>query len=510
MNAVIYARYSSHGQTEQSIEGQLHDAYAWADQQDVTVVGEYIDRALTGTKDARPDFLRMIADAAKHQFQMIIVWKLDRFARNRYDSAIYKAKLKKHGVRVVSVKENITDSPEGIILEGLLESMAEYYSANLSQNVKRGQRETIAKGRYCGGWIPYGYRSQDGKLVADEKTAPVLRYVFEQYASGVRKRDIIDALNRRGIRNSRGKPLSYSSFQDALKNRTYIGQFMFNGEVIPDIAEPLVSEEIFNQVQERMKSYTRAPAASKAKVEYLLQGKAFCGHCGAPMVGESGRSHTGTVHNYYACAQKKKHHTCSKMNERKVPLEQYVTEQTVAWVLAPDSARRIAARVAEEYRKEFTGPRITELQRAIAQLDAEMEKLIDAIITTPPSAHKAINARMESIGAQKEDLQADLTRLQIARGIQITEPEILAWLKHICIGSPEDPSFQRKIIDTLVNSVYISDDRITIFYNLYSPSSTSPSSNLESIGRAIAIKSEPVFIFINGHFGFIFQRTKKR
>ena len=175
MNAVIYARYSSHGQTEQSIEGQLHDAYEFARREGYTIIGEYIDRARTGTNDNRDDFQRMIADAPKAQFQAVIVWKLDRFARNRYDSAIYKARLKKSGVRVISVKENITDRPEGIILEGLLESMAEYYSANLSQNVKRGLRETISKGFYCGGQIPYGYKTQDRRLVADEKTAPIIR-----------------------------------------------------------------------------------------------------------------------------------------------------------------------------------------------------------------------------------------------------------------------------------------------------------------------------------------------
>ena len=175
MNAVIYARYSSHGQTEQSIEGQLRDNYAWAKQQGISVVGEYVDRARSGTKDTRPDFQRMIEDAAKKQFEMVIVWKLDRFARNRYDSAIYKARLKKFGVRVVSVKEAITDSPEGIILEGLLESMAEYYSANLAQNVRRGLRESIAKGNFCGGNIPYGYRVENKKLVIDDRTIHLWR-----------------------------------------------------------------------------------------------------------------------------------------------------------------------------------------------------------------------------------------------------------------------------------------------------------------------------------------------
>ena len=167
--AVIYARYSSHNQTEQSIEGQLHDNYEFANREGYQVVGEYIDRAMTGRSDQRDDFQRMIHDASKKQFQYIIVWKLDRFARNRYDSAIYKSKLKKYGVRVVSAKENISDNPEGIILEGMLESMAEYYSANLSVNVKRGQRETLAKGRFCGGRVPFGYKIEDGKLVADER-----------------------------------------------------------------------------------------------------------------------------------------------------------------------------------------------------------------------------------------------------------------------------------------------------------------------------------------------------
>ena len=156
LNAVIYARYSSHSQTEQSIEGQLHDSYAYAEKCGYRVIGEYIDRALTGKSDDRPDFQRMIRDAEKHQFQVVIVWKLDRFARNRYDSAIYKARLKKYGVRVISVMENITDSPEGIILEGMLEALAEYYSANLSENIRRGQQESIKKGWFPGGPPPMG------------------------------------------------------------------------------------------------------------------------------------------------------------------------------------------------------------------------------------------------------------------------------------------------------------------------------------------------------------------
>lgn len=466
MNAVIYARYSSHGQTEQSIEGQLHDNHAWAKQQGITVIGEYIDRALTGTKDQRPDFQRMIEDASKRQFEMVIVWKLDRFARNRYDSAIYKAKLKKFGVKVVSVKENITDSPEGIILEGLLESMAEYYSANLSQNIRRGQRESMAKGWYCGGNVPYGYKVQDKRLVIDDKTAPIVRYVFEQYGKGTPKKEIIDELNSRGIRNRNGKPLTYTSFAHVLPNTVYIGQYKYKGEVIPGLADKLIDDDMFARVQERLKLVQRSPAATKAKVDYLLQGKAFCGYCGAPMVGESGRSRNGDIYYYYACAVKKKRHGCKKKNERKDFIEWYVVEQTLQYILTPDRAARVAKAVVDEYKKEFSDSRIADLEKALAQIDRELDKLVDAIVDAPKVAHKKIYERMESLEAQKAEVETDLAKLRIAHEIQLTETEVRSWLKKFCTGDPADEDFRKQIIDVFINSIYLYDDRVIIFYNI--------------------------------------------
>ena len=140
MNVVIYARFSSHSQTEQSIEGQLKVCYEYAQAHQYTVIGEYIDRAQSGTSDNRTDFQRMIQDSEKHAFQGVLVYQLDRFARNRYDSAIYKSRLKKNGVRVLSARENITEDASGILIEGVLESMAEYYSAELSQKINRGRK----------------------------------------------------------------------------------------------------------------------------------------------------------------------------------------------------------------------------------------------------------------------------------------------------------------------------------------------------------------------------------
>jgi len=522
MNAVIYARYSSHAQTDQSIEGQLRDNYAWAKQQGISVVGEYIDRALSGTKDTRPDFQRMIEDAAKKQFELVIVWKLDRFARNRYDSAIYKARLKKYGIRVVSVKENITDSPEGIILEGLLESMAEYYSANLAQNVRRGLRESIAKGNFCGGTIPYGYRVENKKLVIDEKVAPMVRYMFEQYANGVPKKEIIDELNRRGYRGRYGKPLSYNSLTHVLPNTVYIGQYRYAGEIVPGLAQQMIDEELFSRVQQRLKLTARTPATQKANVSYLLAGKAFCGHCGTPMVGENGRSHTGAKYYYYACHAKKKRRGCRKKNERKDFIEWYVVEQTLKYILAPGRIEQVAASVAEEYQKEFSQDQITELEKAVAQIDRDIEKLVDALVEAPKVARERISERMETLDAQKSELETELARLRVASEIKLTEVEIRSWLYNLTTGNPMEEEFRRRIIDVFINSIYLYDDRVLIFYNIRGGKQVSyidvinsadlpadsDGSDLKADGVLSAPISEPRYVFINRIFGCLFYRNR--
>ena len=466
MNAVIYARYSSHGQTEQSIEGQLRDAYAWAKQQGMTVIGEYIDRALTGTKDTRPDFQRMISDAARKQFEVVIVWKLDRFARNRYDSAIYKAKLKKFGVRVMSVKEAITDSPEGIILEGLLESMAEYYSANLSQNVLRGKRETAQKGFWNGGRPPFGYKVENKRLVIDEKNAPIVRYIFEQYAAGRTKAEIIPELTAKGVKTYYGKPLTHASFNRVLRNPAYIGKSTFNGEVVEGLSEPIIDERLFEKVQEQIKRRSRAPAASKAKADSLLSGKAFCGTCGMPMVGMCGRSHGGKQYYYYMCSHKKHPFRCKKKNERKEAVERFVVEQTLKYVLTPDQTSRIAKAVVAEYKKDFSGSRIDELKAGIRKVENELEKLVDALIDVPKAARQRIYDRMETLEMQKTDMQESLARLVVANGIELTEEEVAAWVSQFRNGNVDDVEFCRRVIDIFVNSVYLYDDRTVIFYNI--------------------------------------------
>ena len=145
MNAVIYARYSSDNQREESIDGQIRECTDYARRENIKIVGTYIDRALSARTADRPDFQRMIHDSEKKLFDAVIVWKLDRFSRDRYDSAFYKRQLRKNGVKLISATEAISDGPEGIILEALLEGMNEYYSAELSVKIKRGHKENALK-----------------------------------------------------------------------------------------------------------------------------------------------------------------------------------------------------------------------------------------------------------------------------------------------------------------------------------------------------------------------------
>lgn len=465
MNAVIYARFSSYGQTEQSIEGQLKDCYAFAEREGYAVVGEYIDRAKSARSDDRPDFQRMVKDAEKKQFQAILVWKLDRFARNRYDSAIYKAKLKKHGVKVISAMENIGDSPEGIILEGMLESMAEYYSANLSLNVRRGQRETAAKGRWCGGQVPLGYKPVDGRLVADERTAPAIRKLFQMYVEGARKKDIVTAMNAMGLRNKRGRDFGESTCDWVLKNPTYVGRHTWNGQVIEGCADAIIDEATFEAAQRRLSRVARAPASAKAKVEYQLQGKVFCGYCGANMIGESGHGRSAIYH-YYTCSTRKKSRGCHKRPEKKDFIEWYIVEQTALYVLDPDRIDAIAEAVVAEYKKEINASALSDLERNLARADADINVLVDSLLEAPKTVHARIYERIELLEAQKAELDIEIARLRIALGIRFTVKEVQAWMKQFCNGDPLDPIYRKRIIDVFINSVYLYDDKTVIFYNI--------------------------------------------
>ena len=341
---MIYARYSSDNQREESIEGQIRECTAFAEKNGVTVLQHYIDRAFSAKTDNRPEFQNMIKDSGKHLFDMVIVWKLDRFARNRYDSARYKALLKKNGVKVVSATEIISEGAEGIILESVLEGYAEYYSADLSEKVIRGMTENALKAKYNGGTLPIGYTiDSERHFQIDPLTAPFITEAFQQYDEGATMTDILDYLNEKGVKNSRGLPLNYNSVQHLLKNRRYIGEYTYRDIVIPDGIPAIVSKDVFDRVQDRLLENKKAPARHKAEDDYLLTTKLFCGYCGAYLCGESGTtSRTGNVHHYYKCVSvKKKRADCHKKPVKKDWIEDLETKISCEKLAKP--------RVGEEF-----------------------------------------------------------------------------------------------------------------------------------------------------------------
>ena len=295
MTGVIYARYSSDNQREESIDGQLRECKAFAERNDIQIVETYIDRALSAKTDNRPDFQRMIKDSAKQQFDCVIVWKLDRFARNRYDSAHYKSILKKNNVRVLSATEAISQGAEGIILESVLEGMAEYYSAELSEKVVRGQTENALRCRFNGGNIPIGFIINSEKYFeVNPEIAPFVLKAFHMYDAGATMQEIVDELNVNGVRNSFGTQMSINTVSKLLTNRRYIGEYTYRDIVIPDGIPAIVPKDLFERVQERIVKNKKSPARNKADDQYILSTKLYCGKCMTFMVGESGTARNKT------------------------------------------------------------------------------------------------------------------------------------------------------------------------------------------------------------------------
>ena len=461
--AVIYARYSSDKQTEQSIEGQLATCYEYAGRQGYIVTAEYIDRAMSAKTDNRPEFLRMVEDSKLHLFDVVIVYQLDRFSRNRYDSATYKAKLKKNGVRVLSARENISDDASGVLMEAVLEGMAEYFSAELSQKVRRGMDISAHKALSTGGRIPFGYKvGADKRYILDADKAPYALKIFEMYAAGRTVKDIADYLNERRVKTAAGGEFNKNSLWRMLTSKKYTGVFTYNGIEVPDGVPRIVSDELFQEVQIKMEKNKAAPARARATDEYLLTTKLYCGHCKSPMVGVSGKSSTGAKHGYYTDKGK-----CGKKNVRKDETENRVIE-LAREQLTDDNITRIAAAVAEECKKHRTDGDYKRLERERRENEKQTANIVEALKYGTAAA--TLLKTLAQLETDAEDIQRRLL-VEKARNADLTEPDITFFLNRLREGDTEDLRYRRLLITVLVNAVYLydSDDggrkRITVVFN---------------------------------------------
>ena len=461
MTAVIYARYSTDSQREESIEGQIRECTAYAEKNGFTVVKHYIDRAVSAKTDNRPQFQQMIKDSERGIFDVIIVWKLDRFARNRYDSARYKTQLKRNGVKLVSATEVISAGPEGIILESVLEGYAEYYSADLSEKVVRGMTENALKGIYNGGTIPFGYMIDETRhYQPDPLLAPYVEQTFQKYADGATMTDLRDWLKAHNIKNSMGGEMSYNTIQRMLSNRRYIGELRLRDVVQPNAIPALVSEDLFNKVQEKLTKNKKAPARHKAEDTYLLTTKLYCGKCGALMFGESGVSHTGKMYTYYKCAAAKKKKTCDKKAVRKQWLEDLVVSETMKLVEDDASMNAIIAKVMELQNQESTDLPIYEKQ--LKETEVGITNMLNAIqmgILT-----SSTKERLEALEEQRKELQARIAEERLAKP-KMKEEFVRFWLLRFRKLDMTQPEQRQTLVDTFINAIYLYDDKVLITFN---------------------------------------------
>ena len=454
IKGVIYARFSSSGQRDESVEGQLRDCHAFAEKRGIVIVGEYIDRALSGTSDKRPDFQRMIRDSARGQFSVVITWKNDRFARSRYDSAIYKYRLKQNGIRILYAKESIPEGPEGIVLESVMEGFAEYYSANLSQNVKRGNYDSALK-RQTLGQIVLGLRKgPDKRWEIDPSTAPVVRRIFEEYAAGRSALEIYTDLNAEGFRTSRGNLFNKNSIRRILQNEKYCGVYEFADIRDEHGIPPIVDRALFDKVQKMVEVHHRAPAAKKGDGGFLLVGKLFCGHCEEPMTGDGGTGRSGRVYSYYICNGRRAHR-CKKERVSKEWIEDTVVAALADIVNNDNMIQEFADRFMEWQASKSKSSALEVLETRLKQNEAAIKNtmsIIDSGLITDSLKSHLLELEAERVSLEKGIAHERLESLELDR-------EAVVWfLERFRTTDQSDVGWRIFIVETFLRAAYIYDD----------------------------------------------------
>lgn len=506
--AVIYARYSSHNQRDESIEGQLRECHEYAAKNDYIILEEYCDRALTGKTDNRAGFQKMIKDAKNNKFNYVLVYKLDRFARNRYDSAMYKNMLKKHNVKVISIKENISDSPEGIILESVLEGMAEYYSANLSQNIKRGMTENALQCKFNGSGRPLGYTiTPDKRFELDPVGAKVVKEIFQLYVSGTPVSKIIEYCNEKGYKTSRGQVFNKNSINRIITNNRYTGVYQHGDIVIEGGIPAIIDKQTFEKAQEMVKANYKSRARAKADIDYILTGKLFCGHCRAIMSGISGTSKTGKKHYYYICTTRKEKHACDKETDRKEWLEDTVVKATVEQVLTDENIEMIATKAMDLINTDLSDT--SELKYYESELKdtrKQIKNIVDMIANGV--ANKSVADRLTELEGYEKDVITNLEYVKMKKPT-LTKEQVVFWLESFKNGDINDISYKRKIVNALIHSIHVYDTddggrRIVINFNTSNNNQVElRCSFIDSLVELMSLKTNTLYVLNYSIFRYI-------
>ncbi|MEY8001171.1 recombinase family protein [Clostridium sp. Mt-5] len=481
--AVAYCRFSSDNQREESIDAQLRAIKEYASHNSIEITKVYIDEAKSATTDDRPQFLKMIEDSKSKTFDAIIVHKLDRFSRNRYDSAVYKKKLKDNGVTLISVLEHLDGSPESIILESLLEGMAEYYSKNLAREVMKGMKETALQCKHTGGKSPLGYDiSPDKTYIINETEAQIVKLIFKMYVDGFSYAKIINKLNIEGYKTKKGKLFGKNSIYSILSNEKYCGTYVFNrsskkvngkrnnnksksdDEIIriKGGMPRIISDEVWNIVKNKMVANKRKSASYGAKEIYLLSGIIFCGKCGGAMVGN--RRYAGrnkTLYCAYECSTRKRNHTCDAKSINKEFVEEAVINQLIHDLFAPEAMDKIVDKVIDyaEAQSSHIKDDIKQLESELTSIQNQIDNIVNAI--AGGMFYSSMKEKMDNLEARKSKIAIELEEAKRQQKINLPSRKLVkSYIQKDADIKEKSPEEQKRIIQTYVKKVIVYEDTI--------------------------------------------------
>ena len=461
-SAVIYARYSSNSQTEQSIEGQLTVCEKYARDNNLLIVNTYIDRAMTGTNDNRAAFQQMLSDSKNAPWVIVLVYAIDRFGRNSTEVILNKKKLTDNGKILISAtqrtSENIdgTKNLDGILLENVYIGLAAYYSAELSQKVCRGQEENRKKGLFCGGTLPYGYYIDNKKVFIDEERAKVVEYIFTQYSIGIFVPQIIKNLTEQGIRN-KGEPLKPTMVYGILRNEKYTGIYRLRDQIYTNIYPKIIEPELF----ETVKNMTAKHVIGKhgGKTIYLLKDKAKCGYCGRPFSAECGTSKNGRSVHYYKCQGRKKRLTeCAKTSVRKDDFEDFIINTLIDTLSTPNVMEDLidgVMKTQEEILQANT--KIKSLEKDLRNTEMSLNNLVAALERGVIS--NTTNKRIHELETRMAELEETISIEKCKTVICLNETQIKTFYEKALKQEAQ------ALIGTLIKEIIVFDDKIEIFLN---------------------------------------------
>ena len=454
--AVIYARYSSNNQTEQSIEGQVRVCQEYAKQHDILIIGQYIDRAISGTTDKRPDFQQMLIDSKKKEWNYVLVYRYDRFSRDIYASVIHEQELNNRGIQLISATEQIPETSEGGILKGVIQLMNNYYVKELRQKVKRGMRETRLKGHFQGGTVPYGYKLNNKKLEVDEEHAKIVNHIYNQYAIDVPVISIINGLTARGILYN-NKPFKPNVIYTMLKNEKYTGVYKIDDQVYTNIYPQIISNDLFDRV--RRKTEENRIGSKSSQSVYMFRHKLRCGYCGMPISADTSRNRYNTQFQYYKCLGVKKYKNgCIKDTIQKGVLEELLMNAIVEELAKPETFKLIVKNVLqlqEEHRKENSN--LVGLVNAKIQAQKSLDNIVLAV--EQGLITKTTGQRIKDLETQIEDLEKQIMVEKSNSCSVLTEDEIKQFYKTALKQSG------LALINYIIKEVKLYNDKAEIIFN---------------------------------------------